>query len=286
MLNDLYKLIFQRKGLNSMKYANYLTATVLTLALGMGHTQLANAQRAEPNRGDQRQERRERMRQMTPEERQKYFEQRQAERLKQMTPEERQAWTARRQQWQQQMQEQMIQNLTPEQRQALIDRLQNGDAGQPAPGPVQTVEDAQRALLNSGGITDKEVQDAIIAFVNEQNKAREPLSKQARQLSSALADPATTGDQASALLQSFRDASTQHKENYKNALAQLDAKISYTTDPRLESMLTLIGILGDESQLAGGFPVIFPRGVAEKLKTPAAKPQPQPAAGPAAAVNE
>lgn len=248
-----------------MKYGKCLLGTVVTFALGSGLPHIAEAQRAEPNRGERREERREAIRKMTPEQREKYFQQRQNERLKQMTPDQRKQWDQRRQEMQQRMQEQMLQNLTPAQRQDLIERLQQGKGAGAAQEPEQSVEDAQRALLNSGGITDRTVQDAIIAFVAEQNKAREPLSAQARKLSSALADPATTGDQATALLKEFRAVSTAHKERYKEALAQLDARISYSTDARLESMLTLVGILGDEAYAAGGFPAIFPNGVAEKL---------------------
>jgi hypothetical protein len=208
------------------------TATVLTGIL----SSVALAQREPPDRQQQRQERRERIEQMTPEQRQQYFQQRQAERVKNMTTEQRQRYDQRMQQMQQMRRQQQIASVS--------------------------ADDRQRYLMQSAGVTDATAQDAIIAFVLAQTEKRQTVTEAARQLSNLMADANSTPEAISTQLETLRTASKEFRTWKEGALKELDAKIGYTKDSRLQSLLVLVGIIGDESTDAGGFNAIFPKGVA------------------------
>jgi hypothetical protein len=213
----------------------------LTLAASGLMISTALAQRPAETKQEKRQERRETLQQMTPEERQKYFQERMQQRMQTMTPEQRAAFQERMQQ-----------------------RMQQGQGG--PGGGQQNPEDAQRRLLNSAGVTDKATQDVIIAFAAERAAARQPVLTIARELSAALADQTGTPEEQSTrqaeIFGRLQAAAATYKTTHEAALGALDAKINYTTNPRLRSVLTLIGLLGNESELAGGFVAIFPNGVA------------------------
>jgi hypothetical protein len=116
--------------------------------------------------------------------------------------------------------------------------------------------------MNSAGIEDATVQDPIIAFVLEQAQHRQTVLEAATALSNSLADKASTPETLSTSLQKLQAASKEFRIWKLGALKELDAKISYSANPRLQSLLTLVGILGDEATDAGGFNAIFPKGLA------------------------
>jgi hypothetical protein len=202
-----------------------------------------------------------------------------------MTPEQRQ------QQWQQRMQ-----NMTPEQRQRMQERMQEriqqlpeadraraeeairnndfttlgqlmgpgrggpgGQGGQGGRGGQNAVsrEERQRQLMTASAITDPAIQDAVIQFVVIQEAARRPLLEMARQLSRNLANPEVTAEANTTALANFRRAAAADQTRYEGALKALDAQISYSTNPKIETFLTLIGILGNEVMPLGGPSAIF-----------------------------
>jgi len=57
-------------------------------------------------------------------------------------------------------------------------------------------------------------------------------------------------------------ASTDFRVWKENALKELDAGIKFSDDARLKSFLVLTGVIGDESNDAGGYTAIFPKDVA------------------------
>jgi hypothetical protein len=219
-----------------MKMINWQGTCGLTLVTMSMMASVALAQREPPDREQQRQDRRERIEQMTPEQRQQYFQQRSQERLKNMTPEQRQRWEERRAQMQQVQRQQQIAAVGGDER--------------------------QRYLMQSAGVADATVQDPIIAFVNEQAQKRQTVTEAARKLSDLMADANATPDAISTQLEVLRTASKEFRAWKESALKELDAKIGYSKDSRLQSLLVLVGILGDESTDAGGFNAIFPKGVA------------------------
>jgi len=225
-----------------MKKKNKIGYAALALTGVLATTSFAQRARPTPDdRQQQREEQRERIQNMSPEDRAKYFQERIQERMKNMTPEQRQQMQERMQQFQQMM---------------------GGAADGAARAPQMSTEDARRALLNSALITDRATQDAIIAFVDAQDKRRAALTTKALALNGALADESVRPSHLSALLDDLRQATKDAQAQNKNALAELDTKIQYSTTPRLEAFLTLIGVLGDDANLAGGFGAIFPTGLA------------------------
>lgn len=129
------------------------------------------------------------------------------------------------------------QNMTPEQRQQMMAQMQ---------------EQRTRRLLTGAGFTDAATQDPIVAFANEQEKARQPLRDRFMKLAQALRANAATDAELSASLNDLRQAVDDEKTRNQTALKDLDAKISYTKKPHLEALLTVLGLIGDESSFVTG----------------------------------
>lgn len=214
----------------------FIKATLTAIAVSAAVPSTSYAQQTPPSRQERRELQQQRMEQMTPEQQQQYRQQRRQERIKNMTPEQRERFEARRGQFQQM------------QRQAQIASV-SGD-------------ERQRLLMQSAGISEATEQDAILAFVVAQAQQRQGVTAAATQLSTLLADAATTPEALSAQLAAVQTASKDFRTWKVGALNELDGKIGYTKNPRLQSLLVLVGILGDESTDAGGFNAIFPKGVA------------------------
>ncbi|MBW3635745.1 MAG: hypothetical protein KY445_04665 [Armatimonadetes bacterium] len=109
-----------------------------------------------------------------------------------------------------------------------------------------------RQMLTRGGFTDTALQDAIVAYSNERNKASEALQDKARQLNEALRGTTITETQIATLLSNFRGAVEDEKARREVAQSALDAKIGFSTKPRLDALLMMAGYIGDESQYLGG----------------------------------
>ena len=132
-----------------------------------------------------------------------------------------------------------------------------------------------RQMMIAAGITDKDVQDAVIAYVSDSNKAKANLfqlaqtAAQALQTPLVLPKPSTDGgegnaDKATAVnakvattFAAYQTAAAAEKARQTKALADLDAKIHYSTTPRYKSFLTLVGILDNDTLALGGPAAIF-----------------------------
>ena len=128
------------------------------------------------------------------------------------------------------------QNLTPEQRQQAME---------------QRRDESLHSNLTTAGFTDKTLQDAVVAYVDAYEKAKQPLRDQGAKVVAALRDKAATDAQLTTALADFRTAAATLLGQRKVAQADLDTKIGYTKTPRLEAYLTMIGVLGDEASLLG-----------------------------------
>jgi hypothetical protein len=230
----------------------------------------AQAQRERPSREERREQRQERREDMTPEQRQQQWQQR----IQNMTPEQRQRL-------QQSVQERM-QQLPEADRVRAEEAMRNGDfatlgqlmgqgggpggqggagqggwGGRGGQGNAVSREERQRQLMTASGINDPAIQDAVIQFVVTQEAARRPLLEMARQMSRNLANPEVTAEANTTALANFRRAAATDQTRYEAALKALDAQISYSTNPKIETFLTLIGILGNEVMPLGGPTAIF-----------------------------
>ena len=109
-----------------------------------------------------------------------------------------------------------------------------------------------RKTLTEAGFTDKAIQDAVVTFANDQaDGPRVDTRENIRKLNQALRNNATD-EQITLLLNDIRTDIETAKALRENALKELDKKIGYTQKPRLEAVLLLAGITG-ENPGGGGF---------------------------------
>lgn len=130
-----------------------------------------------------------------------------------------------------------MRNMTPEQRREAMQKMR---------------AEGLRRTMNEAGFTQTATQDAVIAFMAAQDEAAQPLRDQMRKLGEAMRDTTVTDAQMAPLLADFRMAVEAERARRAKALKDLDAKIGYSKKPRLDAMLTLAGIIGDEASLVGG----------------------------------
>jgi len=106
-------------------------------------------------------------------------------------------------------------------------------------------ENAVRGLMTQTGFPDAAVQDAVIAHMQSEARARNPLRRSGEKLFVALQSPDVSDEKMNALLKKFQDALEADDKRREAAEVALDAKIGYAKNPRLQSMLVLFGIIGD-----------------------------------------
>jgi len=272
-----------------------LLAAPMAMAFSVTIPQNAEAQRQAPSKEEQREQRNERNENLTPEERQKAREARFQERLRNMTPEQRQKWDQQVKEWRAQRE------------------ANGGQGGWGGPGGGggggneggwnrgggpgggrdggrggDAAPQAEVDYMAYAGITDPKVRDAIAEFVNAQAAARKPLLEKARQLTFDLGKVEITSEEIGTRMTAFRAELVVDQKRYEDALKELDLKIGYTKNPRLEVFLTMGGVLGYEAPQVGGAIAIF-----TNLIPPTPAPAPinidakagQPVTPPAANVN-
>ncbi len=108
-----------------------------------------------------------------------------------------------------------------------------------------------RQSLEEAGLGDKALQDAVVDFASLQDVAREELRRVSARCWDALRDPDVKDAQLSVLLKSYQDAAATAQDARDKALAELDAKVHFTNNARLQMLLRLKGLLGSEAWLAG-----------------------------------
>jgi hypothetical protein len=281
-----------------MKNSKLLILAAIALSSGW---QAAHAQREAPSRADRRAQRQQGNANLPPQQQLQNFEARFQERLKSATPEQRQQMIQMRAQVEERLRAQGIDPSNPADIQRMIAGAggaegamnaingmaagggrggrgggRGGRGGAPANIPLTPEQkDAQRrALMISSGIYDKNVQDDIIAFINAEEKAREPLLVAARAAAAslngtvarvaALSEKAEENEQkVNASFTAYNEALAADKIRHEAALKSLDASIGYQSNPRLKAFLTLVGIIDNNALAIGGAPAIFtaPRNV-------------------------
>lgn len=110
-------------------------------------------------------------------------------------------------------------------------------------------EENVRMMLIQSGYTDKAVQDAVVAFVNEQSARVAPMKDQIQKVRELLNAQGVTDAQTATALNDLREAAETEKAKRDVAEQTLDAKIGYTKKPKLEALLTVMGIVGQEAGL-------------------------------------
>ncbi|HEY0073921.1 MAG TPA: hypothetical protein VGB77_07465 [Abditibacteriaceae bacterium] len=206
---------------NNIRQNVALLACGAAFGLTVG-TQSVEAQRDRQDRRDQRGERRERLQNATPEQLQ-------------------------------QLQQQRQQNMTPEARAQMEQRMQQFRQQR-----EQERWNWVREALSAAGFGDQGLQDAVIEMMKSETTGTESLREMERQLAAKLVDPAFQPEAFPAELKAFRDAVAKYQEDKATALKQFDEKHKYSTQPKLETVLTVLGVLGPETTTLGGLGQVFP----------------------------
>ncbi|HEX8833587.1 MAG TPA: hypothetical protein VF719_05270 [Abditibacteriaceae bacterium] len=141
------------------------------------------------------------------------------------------------------------QNMTPEQRQQMQ-----------AQGEQRRNEQRQawlRQAMTGSGLTDVAAQTAVIEHMTAREKSQEALRAQALALSKLLTTPGTADAELQTQLTAYRAAVAAANKQQADDLNALDAQLKYSTQPRVETLLTLLGVLGEETTSLGGIGAIF-----------------------------
>jgi uncharacterized membrane protein YgcG len=145
---------------------------------------------------------------------------------------------------------QNFQDMTPEQRQAMMAQMETRRAEQ-----RQTW---LRQAMTASGVTDAATQTTVINYIVAQEKSKVALQAQARAISDLLLKPESTDAEVKTALTAYR-ASVAAARTAKDAgLAEIDTATKYSTQPKVEALLTLLGVLGPETSELGGIGEIFP----------------------------
>ena len=247
---------------------NFKLLSVALVCATTATTNIAFAQREAPSRADKRAERQQANENLTPEQQQAARSARWQARVNSMTPEQRTQFEARRAEMQKKMTDAGIDpndpNAWQKAREAGVMGSQGGGRGSRAQS------EAMKQMMEAAGITDFDVQDAIIAYVAEQNKARATLFQLAQAAATALQAPviapinvAADGAEDAAdskvatTFKAYETAVIAENERQEKALQALDEKIHYSTTPRIKAFLTLVGILNNDVLAIGGPAAIF-----------------------------
>lgn len=120
------------------------------------------------------------------------------------------------------------QNMTPEQRRAMQEKF---------------LTDA----LKPQGLTDDEIK-VVIQFQNGRREAQAPLMQEFQKLMQLSQNKEATDEQAKAALDQYRAARKTSEATVEEARKKLDEAIHYTTRPKVEAALLLLGILDNGIQ--------------------------------------
>lgn len=108
-----------------------------------------------------------------------------------------------------------------------------------------------RPQLLTANVTDQKQQDAVLTFVLDEFDARQKLGESARSLAVGTRNPALTDAQVAGLLNEYVATIQDDKTRHQKALDTLKASINVSQFPRLEAMLTLVGLWNDAPSIGG-----------------------------------
>ncbi|PQV64641.1 hypothetical protein B1R32_104135 [Abditibacterium utsteinense] len=153
--------------------------------------------------------------------------------------------------------------------------IQNEEAREMPPLPVQNarnkadnqtarnagrraqIEMRLRAMMSDFGVDEAAQQDAVIAYLAEDEAGKSTVRDVARRLIVAVRNGATP-ERTRDLIAVYKASLDADKERRRAAQGTLDAKIGFSLNPRLEATLWLFGVLG-EGQAGLPLNVLAPR---------------------------
>ena len=110
----------------------------------------------------------------------------------------------------------------------------------------------QRQSLTMAGVTETAAQDAIIAFLKEQDAASQKLRARWNAVIQAAADTATTDTKMATVLNEFRSAVEDERSRRETSRSALATTLDLAKNPRLDAQLMISGVLGDEAAFVNG----------------------------------
>ena len=129
--------------------------------------------------------------------------------------------------------------------------------GPPNAADMQARRDQMlRGSLTKAGFADTTLQDSIAAFAAAQDTAHQNLRDLTRKLRDAALEPTTTDAALTQQQNELQSALNAEKARTASSQNALNAKIAYSSKPRLNALLTSMGLVGDAAAYAnpGGGP--------------------------------
>ena len=106
------------------------------------------------------------------------------------------------------------------------------------------VEQRMRDMMTRSGISTLATQDAILAFMREDEDEKRAVRDAGRNLWNGIRRDAPA-ERLRALLGDYQKALRDTHDSRVRAQTALDARVGYSLDARLESLLWLLGVLGE-----------------------------------------
>lgn len=131
-------------------------------------------------------------------------------------------------------------NMTPEQQQQYINQRR-----------AEMQDRMLRGAMTRGGFNNTAQQDAVVAYAKQQDASTQSLQDMGKKLVVAVSTPNVGDDEVARQLKEFQAAVAKEKERRAAARADLDKQVNYTKQPRLEMLLTMFGLVGDDSLSLG-----------------------------------
>ncbi len=106
------------------------------------------------------------------------------------------------------------------------------------------IEKRMRDMMARSGISAAATQDAILAFLRADEDEKRSVREASRRLWNGMQRDAPA-ERLRALLSDYQKALQNARDNRARAQTALDARVGYSLDARLESLLWLLGVLGE-----------------------------------------
>lgn len=110
----------------------------------------------------------------------------------------------------------------------------------------------------ASGFTDAAMHEAFVGYLQEREKSVKTLQEQARELTGLLIAPEPTNEEVKAALGAYRAAVAADKAKNTRKLGELEEQFQYSTKPRLETLLSVLGVVGSETEYLGGLGALIP----------------------------
>lgn len=124
-------------------------------------------------------------------------------------------------------------------------------AGKAAPPMSRVVSEARmRGLMTGMGLVSSSTQDAILAFVSADEEGKRKVREAGRKLLVGIRRDAPP-ERLKTLLSEYQSAIEGEQSRRGRAQTALDAQVGYSLDARLESLLWLLGVLGQGQSAFG-----------------------------------